>query len=76
MCILCAQGRPQNHFGTRRSFLKGAAAIGIAAAGGRHVVAAKSDDAIINPTATRFFGNLCGLCRYAKWIRLNDAHVF
>src|SRR5262249_1545309 len=34
MCILCAQGRPQSHFGTRRNFLKGAAAAGIAAAGG------------------------------------------
>src|SRR5205807_6660942 len=33
MCILCAQGRPQSHFGTRRSFLKGAAATGIVAAG-------------------------------------------
>jgi 5-methylthioadenosine/S-adenosylhomocysteine deaminase len=33
MCILCAQGRPQTHFATRRSFLKGAAASGLAAAG-------------------------------------------
>jgi 5-methylthioadenosine/S-adenosylhomocysteine deaminase len=33
MCILCAQGRTQNHFATRRHFLKGAAATGIAAAG-------------------------------------------
>ena len=33
MCILCAQGRPQNHFATRRHFLKGAAATGVAAAG-------------------------------------------
>jgi 5-methylthioadenosine/S-adenosylhomocysteine deaminase len=33
MCILCAQGKPQNHFGTRRNFLKGAAATGVAAAG-------------------------------------------
>jgi 5-methylthioadenosine/S-adenosylhomocysteine deaminase len=32
MCMLCAQGRPQNHFGTRRNFLKGAAATGVAAA--------------------------------------------
>jgi 5-methylthioadenosine/S-adenosylhomocysteine deaminase len=33
MCILCAQGKPQNHFATRRNFLKGAAATGVAAAG-------------------------------------------
>ncbi len=33
MCILCKQGRPQNHFGSRRNFLKGAAATGAAAAG-------------------------------------------
>jgi 5-methylthioadenosine/S-adenosylhomocysteine deaminase len=33
MCILCAQGRPQTHFATRRRFLKGAAASGLAAAG-------------------------------------------
>ncbi len=33
MCILCAQGKSQSHFGTRRSFLKGAAVTGIAAAG-------------------------------------------
>jgi hypothetical protein len=34
MCILCNAGMPQNHFGrfaSRRSFLKGAAATGIAA---------------------------------------------
>src|SRR5215472_9915544 len=33
MCKLCDQGVPQNHFGSRRDFLKGSAAIGIAAAG-------------------------------------------
>jgi 5-methylthioadenosine/S-adenosylhomocysteine deaminase len=33
MCILCAQGKSQRHFGTRRNFLKGVAATGIAAAG-------------------------------------------
>ena len=33
MCILCAHGKPQNHFGSRRLFLKGAAATGLAAAG-------------------------------------------
>jgi 5-methylthioadenosine/S-adenosylhomocysteine deaminase len=33
MCILCNQGKPQNHFGSRRSFLQGAAATGAAAAG-------------------------------------------
>jgi 5-methylthioadenosine/S-adenosylhomocysteine deaminase len=32
MCRLCDEGYPQNHFGSRRSFLKGAAATGIAAA--------------------------------------------
>ncbi|MBV9426922.1 MAG: amidohydrolase family protein [Bradyrhizobiaceae bacterium] len=34
MCILCAQGKWRNHPATRRNFLKGAAATGIAAAGG------------------------------------------
>src|SRR5258705_10561535 len=33
MCKLCDAGRPQNHFGSRRKFLKGAAATGVAAAG-------------------------------------------
>jgi cytosine/adenosine deaminase-related metal-dependent hydrolase len=33
MCTLCAQGKRQNHFGSRRNFLKGAAAAGVAAAG-------------------------------------------
>jgi cytosine/adenosine deaminase-related metal-dependent hydrolase len=33
MCILCNQGKPQNHFGSRRSFLKGAAATGATVAG-------------------------------------------
>jgi 5-methylthioadenosine/S-adenosylhomocysteine deaminase len=33
MCKLCDQGVPQNHLGSRRDFLKGSAAIGIAAAG-------------------------------------------
>lgn len=32
MCKLCSEGKPQNHFGSRRSFLKGAAAVGVAAA--------------------------------------------
>jgi len=32
MCQLCREGRPQYHFGSRRNFLKGAAAIGVAAA--------------------------------------------
>jgi 5-methylthioadenosine/S-adenosylhomocysteine deaminase len=32
MCILCAQGKWQRHLGTRRNFLKGAAAAGISAA--------------------------------------------
>jgi 5-methylthioadenosine/S-adenosylhomocysteine deaminase len=33
MCKLCYQGMLQKHFGSRRSFLKGAAATGVAAAG-------------------------------------------
>jgi len=33
MCKLCDLGQPQNNFGSRRNFLKGAAASGIAAAG-------------------------------------------
>ena len=33
MCKLCDQGMLQNHFGSRRNFLKGAAATGVAAAG-------------------------------------------
>jgi len=33
MCILCKRGYPQNHFGSRRNFLKGAAATGAAVAG-------------------------------------------
>ena len=31
MCILCAKGKLQNHFASRRNFLKGAAATGVAA---------------------------------------------
>src|SRR5215472_16768766 len=33
MCRLCDEGVPQNHLGSRRSFLKGAVATGVAAAG-------------------------------------------
>jgi cytosine/adenosine deaminase-related metal-dependent hydrolase len=33
MCRLCDAGKPQNHLSSRRNFLKGAAAAGIAAAG-------------------------------------------
>ena len=33
MCKLCDEGRPHNHFGSRRNFLKGAMATGVAAAG-------------------------------------------
>jgi 5-methylthioadenosine/S-adenosylhomocysteine deaminase len=33
MCKLCVAGLPQNHFGSRRSFLKGVAATGLAAGG-------------------------------------------
>ena len=33
MCRLCDEGKPQNHFSSRRTFMKGAAATAIAAAG-------------------------------------------
>jgi 5-methylthioadenosine/S-adenosylhomocysteine deaminase len=33
MCKLCDAGQPQNHFGSRRNFLKGAVATGVATAG-------------------------------------------
>ena len=33
MCKLCDEGKPQNHFNSRRQFLKGAVATGVAAAG-------------------------------------------
>ena len=33
MCKLCLEGRPRAHFGSRRQFLQGAAAVGVAAAG-------------------------------------------
>src|SRR5215469_1095929 len=33
MCTLCREGKPQAHFRSRRQFLKGAAAVGVAAAG-------------------------------------------
>jgi 5-methylthioadenosine/S-adenosylhomocysteine deaminase len=33
MCRLCDEGRPQNHFASRRNFLKGTAAASVAAAG-------------------------------------------
>jgi cytosine/adenosine deaminase-related metal-dependent hydrolase len=33
MCRLCDEGKPQNHFGSRRNFLKATAATGVAAAG-------------------------------------------
>jgi cytosine/adenosine deaminase-related metal-dependent hydrolase len=41
MCILCARGTPQNHFGSRRNFLKGTAATGVAAAAGLNLFAAR-----------------------------------
>jgi 5-methylthioadenosine/S-adenosylhomocysteine deaminase len=48
MCILCDVGKPQHHFGSRRNFLKGAAATGVAAAGfnlfAARPAAADSDD--------------------------------
>src|SRR6478735_3025469 len=33
MCRVCEEGRPQNHFASRRKFLKGTAAIGATAVG-------------------------------------------
>lgn len=33
MCKLCDEGKPQNHFGSRRNFLKSMAAAGVAAGG-------------------------------------------
>ena len=33
MCILCDEGQPRDHFGSRRNFLKGVAATAIATAG-------------------------------------------
>src|SRR6266851_123514 len=49
MCILCDAGKPQNHSASRRNFLKGAAATGVAAAGlnlfAARPAAADSDDA-------------------------------
>src|SRR5216684_357043 len=49
MCKLCDAGKPQSPFGSRRNFLKGAAATGVAAAGlnlfAARPAAADSDDA-------------------------------
>jgi len=33
VCKLCDEGKPQNHYGSRRDFLKAVAATGVAAAG-------------------------------------------
>ena len=41
MCKLCVQGSPQNHFASRRSFLKSAAATGAIAAAGFGLFAAR-----------------------------------
>ncbi|MFL4980207.1 MAG: twin-arginine translocation signal domain-containing protein, partial [Xanthobacteraceae bacterium] len=41
MCILCNQGKLQMHYRSRRNFLKGAAATGIAAAAGLNLFAAR-----------------------------------
>jgi 5-methylthioadenosine/S-adenosylhomocysteine deaminase len=41
MCILCVQGKPQNHVASRRSFLKGAAAAGAIAATSLNLFAAR-----------------------------------
>src|SRR5437763_768066 len=41
MCILCNQGKLQMHYRSRRNFLKGAAASGIAAAAGLNLFAAR-----------------------------------
>jgi 5-methylthioadenosine/S-adenosylhomocysteine deaminase len=49
MCKLCDAGKPQYHFGSRRNFLKGAAATGVAGTGlnlfAARPAAADSDDA-------------------------------
>jgi 5-methylthioadenosine/S-adenosylhomocysteine deaminase len=39
MCKLCYQGTLRNHFGSRRNFLKGAAATGVAVGGGLNLFA-------------------------------------
>jgi len=56
MCKLCRQGILQNHFGSRRNFLKGAAAAGVAAAGlslfALRPAAAQSADAADAPQNT------------------------
>jgi cytosine/adenosine deaminase-related metal-dependent hydrolase len=48
MCRLCDEGKPQNHFGSRRNFLKAATATGAAAAGlnlfAARPAAARDDD--------------------------------
>src|SRR5215216_2161410 len=41
MCILCNQGKLQMHYRSRRNFLKGGAATGIAAAAGLNLFAAR-----------------------------------
>src|SRR5215467_55485 len=49
MCRLCDAGFRQNHFGSRRSFLKGAAATGIVAAGGLKLFAPRPAAAQVGP---------------------------
>src|SRR5579864_2961154 len=47
MCRLCLAGRPQNHFGSRRNFLKAATAAGFTAAAGSSLFlprSARADD--------------------------------
>jgi 5-methylthioadenosine/S-adenosylhomocysteine deaminase len=57
MCTLCSQGRPQFHLASRRSFLKGAAATGVSAAGlslfaPRPAAAQDTQEAAAMPEAT------------------------
>src|SRR5262249_19935645 len=56
MCILCAQGKWPSHFATRRNFLKGAAATGIAAAGGNLFAPRPAAAQVANATAPQGSG--------------------
>ena len=54
MCKLCDAGFRQNHFDSRRNFLKGAAATGIAAAGGLKLFAPRpaAAEPVVCPNGT------------------------
>jgi cytosine/adenosine deaminase-related metal-dependent hydrolase len=51
MCILCDRGFPQSHYGSRRNFLKAAAATGVAAAGLNLFAARPAAAAVGDPPA-------------------------